>query len=468
MNGIWTVARHMIAEGVRMKIALVFLALLGMAVIGLPFSISGDSSLTGAVQSFLSYGFAATGVLLGTLTILLSRSFSDELVNRQVFLVLTKPLPRWQYVLGKWTGITLLNATFLSFSGLSMYGMVHYLKRTHPPIDARFDEAELNNEVLVARHALRCRLPDFRTPAEAELQRNLEEGLYANVPDFSREAERERLSNKAEASWRVVGPLDARLFEFENVLCDRTPENVIQIRYKTEVSQYPPDEVYRAVWRFGDPRKGTPVYEVPVRHVIGRYHIIRVPADAVAPDHTLTVVFFNENPFEGEPEWGSVIEFRKSDDVEVLFVVGSFEWNVVRLLVLMMCKLMFLAAAALLAASVFSYPVACLTSLTVYVLAGSRKFIEEALEFASDDYSSMFTSFKEFLLHAVMLFYDALRWVIPDFARFDAVETLVNGRNVSLVWVLQAVSDLVVVKTAVVLALAVLLFHRRELAEISV
>src|SRR3990172_4243254 len=183
----------MIAEGVRMRIALVFLVLIGMVVLGLPFSISGDSSLTGAVQSFLSYGLSATGLLLGMLTIFMSRSLSDELVHRQIFLVVTKPIPRWQYVVGKWLGITLLNAAFLTCSGLTIYGMVHYIKRTHPPIDNRFDEAELTNEVLVARHALPCRLPNFMQDADVEFDRNVEEGMYADLPDFKPDAEKARL-----------------------------------------------------------------------------------------------------------------------------------------------------------------------------------------------------------------------------------------------------------------------------------
>ena len=116
MSNIWTIARHMIAEGIRMKLALVFLALIGLVVVGLPFSITGDSSLTGSVQSFLAYSLHATGVLLGLLTIFLSRSMADELVGHQIFLVMTKPVPRWQYVLGKWVGITTLTATLCEAS----------------------------------------------------------------------------------------------------------------------------------------------------------------------------------------------------------------------------------------------------------------------------------------------------------------------------------------------------------------
>ena len=134
----------------------------------------------------------------------------------------------------------------------------------------------------------------------------------------------------------------------------------------------------------------------------------------------------------------------------------------------MQCKLMFLGAVALLMTTVFSFPVACLGSFTIYVLAGTRKFITEALDFASDDWVSMFSSVKEFAVQSIAQVYSLVFWVIPDFARYDAVESFVNGRNVGLVWVLQAVTDLVFVKTLIVLGLAILLFHRRELAEVSV
>ena len=127
MTRMWAVARQMIAEGIRMKLALVFLFLIGMVVLGLPLSIQGDSSVTGAVQSFMQYGLGATGFLLSLLTIFLSRSMADELVGRQIFLVMTKPIPRWQYIAGKWLGMTTLNACFLLCSGLTIYGMVHYI-----------------------------------------------------------------------------------------------------------------------------------------------------------------------------------------------------------------------------------------------------------------------------------------------------------------------------------------------------
>ncbi len=468
MSITWAIARHTIAEGVRMKIALVFLALLAMVVLGLPFSVAGDSSLTGAVQSFMQYALTATSVVLSLLTIFMSRSMADEFVNRQILMLMAKPVARWEYVLGKWLGVTLMNAAFLLASGAATYGMVHYIRDTHPPIDDIYDADSLENEVLVARHALRCKLPDFRQPAEREFQRNLEEGRYDNVFDFDPETIKADLAMKHEQRWRFVPPYERRVFEFENVLVDRSAGQEVQIRYKTDVTRPAPDEIFRALWIVGDTLKGARQTIVPVRHVVSRFHTVAFPASAVADDNTLTVEFQNRNPYEGERQEPNIIEFNRANEVEVLFIVGSFTGNFIRLLTLMMCKLMFLAAVATLMTTVFSFPVACLGSLTMYVLAGVRGFLAEALDFASDDYAQMFSSFTEFATHAIGYLMVGVYWIVPDFAAYDAVEDFVNGRNVSLVWVLRGVVWLVMVKTGVILGLAILLFHRREVAEISV
>lgn|GEM_PF-1342506 len=505
-----SIAQHTISEGIRMKLALVFLVLIGACVLGLPFTVRGDSSLTGAVQSYMSYSLTVVGFLLSILTIFLSRSISDELVHKQIMVLMTKPVARWHYILGKWLGITMLNLSFLTFSGAVIYAMVHYIKATQPPIDEiysstqigdsneveafSFDRQRLEYEVLTARHGTKYVPPDFSAAAEREFQQRLEEGFYDSVSVFEPAEERRRLRGKQEARWRVVPPFDSRVFEFKNVLCDRSPNSEIQFRYKPHVYNYPIDEILRAFWIFGDRSKGAKEYRIPTRHVIGRYQTIKVPADCVAPDHTLTVLFVNTNPYADpnfvrnpEPFFLYKVEFMKSRPVECLFVVGSFEGNLVRLLALMMCKLMFLAAVGLLMTSVFSFPVACLASFMVYTLAGLRKFLGESIDQVDSDTMTVISAFKAaaqsawnhdwgaasesfqtFVVETVGEVLRALFFVVPDFAYYNGVETLVNGRNVSLYWVLQGIGELVLLQTTVVIGLAMILFHRREVAEVSV
>ncbi len=467
MGQIWAVARQMIAEGVRMRIALVFIALLGLIVLGLPFSVEGDSSVAGRVQNFMSFGLTGTSLLLGLLTILLSRSLSEELVNRHIYMTATKPVARWQFIMGKWVGVMALNSAFLAFAGLSMYGMIHYIKWSQPPVDP-YDKQELEEQILVARHSSKLKTPDFRSFAEAEFESRKEQGYYGErIKTIDEKYELADLTQKYEAQWRSVPYGQVRPFEFEKILCERSPDKYVQLRYKTNVEAYESDEVFRADWLAGDPEKRTNLVPIRTQHVVGRYHTVNIPADCVAPDNTLLVHFQNINPDRLNQAYGPLIQFMPDDEVEVLFVVGSFEGNFARLLVLMWCKLAYLGAFALLATSILSFPVACLTSFTIYALAGMRGFIYESVEWNADT-GNLFASAAEFLNMVLYYIVRAVGAVVPDFARFDAVETLVGGGNVSLVWVLQGVFWLGLVQTGIVLGLAMLLFHFREVAEVSV
>jgi len=181
------------------------------------------------------------------------------------------------------------------------------------------------------------------------------------------------------------------------------------------------------------------------------------------------VHFLNRNPYPHEPQFNTVMTFEARTGIEVLFVVGGFGGNLVRVLLLVLCRLMFLAALGLLSTSVFSFPVATLVSLTVYTLAESRGFLDEAFEFFQNTgLPPGLDAVVTYLIQAVFALLRGLYAVIPDFGQFDAVELLVEGRNVTLMWVLWGLFSVVAVRAGVVLLAACLLFQRREVAEVSV
>lgn len=460
MGRIWAIARQTIAEGIRMKIALIFVGFLLLLLVGLPFSLRDEDSVSSAVQTFLSFSLGALGFVLSLLTIFLSRSLSDELVNCQILILLSKPIPRWQFVVGKWLGIVVLNGALLVLSGGGVYAATRYMAST--PTKDKFDEHRLHNEVLTARHTTHCIVPDFTALSSRMYEERVEQGAYIDAVELEPDREKNRIAKQLEAEWRTVFPLDSRVFEFENIRCDRSKNETIQIRYKLEVYRYPPDEMLRSVWYIGNPDKGTPLYPVPRRDIVQRYHIISVPADAVAPDRTLTAVLVNKNPFEGEVQHGSIVTFTNNDDIEALFKVGTFGGNLARHLILLMCKLMFLAAFALLTTCVFSFPVACLVSFTFLALASMSAFLTDAIFFFDEEgVQGLFRS-------VVGLVYTVAFWLIPNFAQYNATSLLVDGRNVTLMWVLTGIFKLVVIGVGSVGLVACLLFERREVAEVSV
>ncbi|MEE9295786.1 MAG: ABC transporter permease [Phycisphaerae bacterium] len=460
MGRIWSIARQTIAEGIRMKVALVFIAFIAFLLISLPISLRSEDSVSSAVQTFLSFSLGGLDVLLSVLTIFLARSMSEEIAGGHIQILMAKPIPRWQFVAGKWLGIVAINVALLVFAGLGIYGITKYMTRLEPRDG--YDAFRLHNEVLTARHPIPMKKPDFTLDAERLFNERLETGGYVNVADLDEEAEKDHFKRGLEQRFRTIHPMEARVFTFENVRCDRSPDKTVQIRYKAELWQYPPDEILRCEWYAGNPDLGTPLYRMPRRDVIQRYHSISVPADAVAPDRTLRVELRNRNPFEGEPQFANTISFTSLNDIELLFAVGTFGGNLIRQLSMLACKLLFLAAFALMNTCIFSYPVACLVSFSFLAICSMTGFLSDAIEFFDDE--GLYGIFKT----AVAFLYQIVFFLIPDFSRYDGTSMLVNGRNVTLMWVLTAVRDLVLFGTTLIGLIACILFQRREVAETSI
>ncbi len=474
MTSIWAVARHMVSEAIRMKIAVFFICLLALLIFGLPFVARGDGTVSGAIQAFLVYSLGAVSFLLALLTLFLSRSLSDELAQRQIFFLMTKPLPRWQYVLGKWLGIVLFDLSLLLLAGLGIGGMARYIAASQEPRDA-LDRLKLTDQVFVARHQAAVELPTrmFEDAARNRFERRKEEGYYGRQSEVSEKNEITLLQQEEEQRWRNVNPGEWREFVFRNVRCDRSEGKTIQIRYKALATNYPADEIVRSFWQIGDPDKVQPYWTLR-RDVHDRFHTFSVPAATVAEDHTLRIHFLNyvlppdQRPILVDAEhpdeqiYPFVIRLEPTPPVEVLFGVGSFEGNLARVLALILFKLMFLAALGVAACTVFSFPVAILVSLVVYTLAEFRDFIAESIEYLSGDgLEGMFQAGFGLILRVIL-------FVIPNFPSFDAVNTFVDGRNVTLKWVLLGLGTMALVQTGIVLLAACLMFHFREVSEVSI
>jgi ABC-2 family transporter protein len=457
---IWAVARQTISEGIRMRIALIFIAIVVMLVVGLPFSLRNEDSVSSAVQTFLSLSLRSISFVLCLLTVFLSRSISDELSGKQILILMTKPIPRWQFVVGKWLGIITLNASLVAFAGVGIYTggklMSHF-----PPRD-ELDKARLVEQVLTARHVTEAKLPDFTAMAVEAFEDRLETGGYANALQLNRDEEIHRFKADLNTRWRTVAPLEARQFDFENIRCERSPDKTLQLRYMANVFRYPPDEILRALWVFGDVDKGTPLYYRERRDMISRVHSISVPTDAVAPDRTLTVRFFNRNPFPDEPQFGNIVSFPVDENVAVLFNVGTFGGNLFRVLSLLMCKLMVLAAFAVLMACIFSFPVACLISFTFLAMASASAFLGDSANFLDDE--GVGGVFKMFVTAA----YNVAFALIPNFAHYDGTDVFVDGRNVTLKWILNAIGSLLLLYTTGIITAACVIFQRREVSEASI
>lgn len=145
---IWTVARQTFMQCVRTKIAAVFAVLLIASLALLPSLMEGDGTMAGRIRTFLDYSTSVVSVLLSLVVVLLSvRLISGDVAGKHVLILCTKPLSRWQYVLGRWLGVVLLAGALQGGAYAAIYMTAQYLRgRTDlavGPEDARAVETEI-------------------------------------------------------------------------------------------------------------------------------------------------------------------------------------------------------------------------------------------------------------------------------------------------------------------------------------
>jgi len=129
MLGIWSIAKHTLAQCMRMKLAAAFIVLLTAALIALPAQITGDGTLAGQIRAFLAYGTGISLGLLSLMTVFVGASLvSNDIRTRQIFTVAVKPVAKWQYILGRWIGLVLFNAILLALGCAAIYLAASHLR----------------------------------------------------------------------------------------------------------------------------------------------------------------------------------------------------------------------------------------------------------------------------------------------------------------------------------------------------
>jgi len=116
MNRIRAVMRNTIAQAVRNRAAFVVMGIYLLLVPVLPFVVRGDGTLQGLVHVVITYLLILAAALLSILTVALaSTTLYDDLRERQIFIIESKPVRRWQLLVGKLLGILVIDAVLLAF-----------------------------------------------------------------------------------------------------------------------------------------------------------------------------------------------------------------------------------------------------------------------------------------------------------------------------------------------------------------
>jgi hypothetical protein len=129
MSVIWSVARQTFVQCLRSRAVTVTLVLLAILLVVMPFQLEGDNTLAGRVRTFLSYSAAAASFTLSALTVFFSVILiSEDVRTKRIFTLAVKPVARWEFVIGRWVGMAMLNGVLLVAAGGGIYLLSQQLR----------------------------------------------------------------------------------------------------------------------------------------------------------------------------------------------------------------------------------------------------------------------------------------------------------------------------------------------------
>lgn len=488
--GIASVARTVIDEAIRLKVAIVFIAILLILVPMLPVLMDADDQLKYRIQRFLHYSLSLSTFLLSILTILLAcRTITSDLRERQVFLSLTKPLSRWEYLAGKWLGIVLLNLLLLAVAGGGVYAFTKALA-AHGPGDLglavdMYDRRAVDEQVLVARQAVMPQPPptfDLAAQFNAEVERMRETGGdvgEAGEPVPPKTAQ--EIMNRLQAKWHSIGRFNTQAYVFTGLDAAARYGNEVQLRLKPRSSQSPPDGLVHLAMRInGRPWPVQPLADDNV-------HVLSLPVALVDDSGTMYIEIANVNLSDPESTLNSTVSFTPGEGLQLLYRVGTFEGNLVRALLMIWLRLAYLTMLGLAAGTFLGFPVACLLSLLVFLIAQLSGFLTESLSYYAALPSDKLPAWEwlvtligsnwdklmegkiyDVLKVIVGLFGKSAVYIVPSFSEFNPVPRVSDGLIVTRDMLSQTAWRVGVVWTGVLALGGWLIFRKRELAKVTV
>ena len=478
------VARAIVEEavGTRLSVLLVMLVIVGLPT--LPLALDPAERLAYRLQFFLDWSLSGAFVLLAMVSIALCcGSVCGDIESRRIHMSLSKPMRRWEYLVGKWLGVCLLDLLLVTLVGFGVYTFAQALRQA--PAADNADRRAVEEQVLTARAAARPihpRKEEFERSVEAAIEqiRKDDPGLFAKDPAGARK----RIRSQHVFLWHTVSPDVVSSYLFTGLERHRLQSKVIQLRLEpfADNSKTTAAEVRFALWLNERPYpvKGGKHEEYTLQ--AGTIHTLQLPTSAIGEDGMLRVTIANRNLLmPGDPQPTS-IGFNPGEGLELLYRVGSFEGNFIRGLLVMWAKLAMLSAVALAAAAWLGFPVAMLASMMIFVAAVASGFLADAIDIytgvdiADPTFMSMLQLRSSLLFERIAKFEwweatktigayaaDAFLSLIPSFAHFDTITQMATGRVVPFSEMAAGLVELGCAYPLLLLGIGWFLLERRDL-----
>ncbi len=476
---ITTIARNVLAEAIRMKISLVFILLLALMLSIMPIMLNADQPLRYRVQGFLQWSTGMSFWLIALLVVFFSAAtVSYEQREKVIWQTMTKPVAAWQYILGKWLGVTLLSGMLLAVAGLGTFQFTEYLRSQtalgevapYQASEGRVmteDRMILETQVLASRKSVNPVLPfhpndsQFDAALEAEIAKERLLQTDFNPTASMKAGMRMKLFEEAVSDYRSIDPRyeGYATFSFRGLQEAKKLGKPLTLRYKINAEGNRPDIFYALTFVFEDgaifPRTQTG---------LGFSHTFTVDSALINNQGELNMQIYNgelgldsDESFMLRPNPGTMT--IPPDGLEISYQVGTYAGNFARIMAVLWVKLAMLAMIAVWASSFASFPVACLMSISVFLIGESAGFVQSALPAWKMDTESVVGVVRTGIYH----FADTISGFFSIYHELKPTQRIADGRVLD--WA-QVSSGVLVLSLAIAVffMLSVYIFRKRQLA----
>ncbi|MGP1271759.1 MAG: ABC transporter permease [Phycisphaerales bacterium] len=522
---VWAIARNVLDEAVRLKLSLVFIVLLIFGLAALPGLMDPEQPLRYRVQSFLQYGTGGTFWLIAVLVVAFSVStVASEQRDKVLWQTITKPVSAWQYIFGKWLGVSTLAALLLAVNASGVFLFVEYLRNLPAQGEREAfvalgesgvseDRLILETQILTASRTVYASEPELSVELVDEIIRERVDEIRQRDPTFTLDDATfrdwaEDIYKQGRLLYFAVQPGSMQRYVFRDVRLPRD-DVPLTLRYRIDASANQPDAQYRLSFAINDGmpivretglghthampltpsiivpasrRSPAPITvlsdEEPFDDIMAairdgrlRGHEVLHAGDLVREDGSIAVDIYNgEVGYAINRATGQIASVQilpnpepmrfPEQSLSISFPVGSYHINFAKAVFVLWLKLAFLAMLGITAATFLSFSVASLVAFGVFLIAESAPFIKDSLEVYATTDHDNNISFFRVGISAIA---HVVSWLFYTYGDLAPVEKIVSGSNVSIGALAKGLG-LLASWTGALYLLAVVVFRRRELA----
>ncbi|MFG0291699.1 MAG: hypothetical protein ACF8MJ_00940 [Phycisphaerales bacterium JB050] len=485
------IARNLLNEAVRMKISLVFIVILLILLAVIPTALNEEQPLRYRVQQWMQYGTGFGYMVLALMTVFFcAASVAFEQRDKIIWQTVTKPVPAWAYITGKWFGVMVLNAVLLLVVSGGVFLFTQYLELQpahgevayHRVIDRSaetgirdtsvrgngepdyrtLDRRLLEDQVMVARVGVEP-LKEVPDPERVEeiVNRRIQEmrtdDPRLEVTERLRSTIRQEILEQGKAWERAVPLGSVKVFVFTGLEKFYGSDKELSLRYQIHAGSNDPTELYTVGFRVNGlnwPPAQTESGRDGVRQVgLKVTQVMPIPAGMISDEGTLVFEVYN---FPSNPK---TIRFPP-DGLELLYPAGGYELNFTRVCTVLLIKLGFIAAVAIALSTFLSFPVAVVVTLCVLFATESAGYMAESL----GSFSTTSPEGNILPLNAIAKpITELVVWIFGVYTSLRPIESLSDGRLLS--WGdLAYTIGMIGAWTLVMLTFGIAMFRNRELA----